>query len=264
MTDFYASRPAPLDQAHGLRRLFAGSRVRHVAVVGNAQVPFAGVLLEQLTAAFAALGRHTLVVDAAADSPPAHELARVDLGACLEPLAPEVSYLAARGLPMRYVDTRGCADGLLAALADAAPQADVVLVHAQAADLSRLFMRRPVRPVLLAADAPAALTEAYAGLKLLAVRNGLLAFDLLLAADARQPRCERIARQLASCADRFLAAALHDWAVLDPADDGAAGPGAALLRLAAALLDLPDEPPPMPSAYAHSPHAAAPRQPAWT
>lgn len=261
MTDFYASRPAPLDQADGLRRLFAASRVRHVAVVGNTQVPFAGVLLERLTVAFAALGGHTLVVDAATGSPPAHELARVDLAACLEPLAPEVSYLAARGLPMRYVDTRGCAGGLLDALATAAPQADVVLVHADAGDLSRLFLRRALRPVLLAADAPAALTEAYAGFKLLAMRNDWLSFDLLLAADAREPRAERIARQLGSCADRFLGAALHDWALLDPADDTAHAPEPALLRVAAALLEPADKPPPVP---APTRYAAAPRAPAWT
>lgn len=259
MTDFYASRPAPLDQADGLRRLFAAARVRHVGVIGNAQVPFAGVLLERLTEAFAALGRRTLVVDAASASPAAHELARVDLGACLEPLAPGVSYLAARGLPMRYVDTRGCAEGLLGALAEAAPQADVVLVHADAAELSRLFLRRPLRPVLLAADAPAALTEAYAGFKLLAMRNGWLSFDVLLAADPHQPRSERIVNQLASCADRFLGAALHDWAVLDPADNTAFPPEPALLRVAAALLEPADEPLPVPTR-----HAAAARPLAWT
>lgn len=262
MSDFYLSQPAALDQADGLRRLFGGSRVRHVAVAGNAHVAFGGVLLERLTAAFAALGRHTLLVDAAAGSPCAHELSWVDLGACIEPLSPEVSYLAARGLPLRHVDTRGCADGLLVKLADAAPQADVILVHADAGDLGRLFMRRPTRPLLLAADAPHSLTEAYAALKLLAMRNGWLSFDLLLAAEADSPRCARIAGQLASCADRFLGAALHDWAAVDPCDDGLQPPDGALLRVAAALLELPDEPALPPSAP--SVRAGAPaRVPAW-
>ena len=40
--------------------------------------------------------------------------------------------------------------GLLRQLADAAPQAEVVLVHAGASELSRLFSHRAVRPVLLA------------------------------------------------------------------------------------------------------------------
>jgi flagellar biosynthesis protein FlhG len=244
MLDFYASSPAPIDQADGLRRLFAGSRVAHVAVAGNPRVPFAGVLLERLTAAFAALGRHALVVDATSGSPAAHELSWVDLGACVEPLSPEVSYLAARGLPLRHVDTRGCADSLLAALADAAPQAEVIVLHADAADLSRVFARRAVRPLLLAADHPASVTDAYASLKLLVHRNGCLSFDLLLAVDARSPRRERIAPQLADCADRFAGAALHDWAAVDPASDAADAPAPALLRLAAALLQPPDAPAP--------------------
>jgi flagellar biosynthesis protein FlhG len=262
MSDFYLSQTAALDQADGLRRLFGGARVRHVAVAGNAEAALGGVLLERLTAAFAAMGRHTLIVDAAGGSPAAHELSWVDLAACIERLSPEVSYLAARGLPLRHVDTRGCADGLLAKLADAAPQADVVLVHADAGDLSRLFMRRPIRPVLLAADAPASLTEAYAALKLLAMRNGWLSFDLLLAVGVGSPRGERIASQLASCADRFLGAALHDWAVVDPTDDGLRSPDGVLMRVAAALLEPPDGPALPP--YDHPVRAGAPmRQPAW-
>lgn len=280
MHDFYASRPAPLDQAQGLRRLFAGAQRCHVAVVGNAHVPFAGVLLERLTATFAALGRHTLIVDAASGSPSAHELSWVDLGACIEPLTPAVSYLAARGLPLRHVDTRGCADGLLDALADAAPQADVVLVHADAADLSRLFMRRPVRPLLLGADQPASVTEAYAGLKLLALRNGFMSFDLLLAVSPQSPRRERIAPQLADCADRFVGAALREWVAVDPAGDVGDAAEPALQRLAGGLLAPADDPagswpvvapatavrrPAATAPLFHSPSpVAASRQPAWT
>ncbi len=246
MIDFYASRPAPLDQADGLRRLFAGPRVGHVALVANARVPFAGVLLERLTAAFTAQGRRTLVVDAADDSPAPHELSGLDLGACIEPLSPEVSYLAARGLPLRHVDTRGSAARLLDALAHAAPRADVIVVHAGAGDLARLFMRRPVRPVLMAADHPASVTDAYASLKRLALRHGLMSFDLLLAVSASSPRRERIAPQLAGCADRFLGAALHDWAAVDPAGDPADAPDAALLRVARALLEPVDDRPHVP------------------
>ena len=50
MRDFYASSsPAPLDQADGLRRLFAASRVRFVPVVSNARVVDSGLLLEGLS-----------------------------------------------------------------------------------------------------------------------------------------------------------------------------------------------------------------------
>ena len=264
MFDFYASRPAPLDQADGLRRLFAGSRAGHVALVANARVPFAGVLLERLTAAFTALGRRTLVVDAADTSPAPHEMSALDLGACIEPLSPEVSYLAARGLPLRHVDTRGCAGRLLDALADAAPRADVIVVHAGAGDLARLFMRRPVRPVLMAADHPASVTDAYASLKRLAQRHGLMSFDLLLAVSARSPRRERIAPQLAGCADRFVGAALHDWAAVDPADDPADAPDAALLRLARALLAPVDDGARAPvPAHAHLATPLPVQAPAW-
>ena len=59
-----------------------------------------------------------------------------------------------RGLPLRHVDTRGSCAGLLRQLADAAPQADVVLVHAGASELSRLFSHR-------GSAFPFALGEAY-------------------------------------------------------------------------------------------------------
>ena len=78
----------------------------------------------------AALGPPRLVVDAAGTSPAPQELAQVDLGACIETLAPRVGYLAARGLPLAHVDTRGSAAGFIHAVQTAAPQADVVLMHA--------------------------------------------------------------------------------------------------------------------------------------
>ena len=116
----------------------------------------------------------------------------------------------------------------LQALADAAPHADVVLVHAPATELCRLFARsaelaaqrrrqRLVRPLLLADDRPASVTHAYAAMKLLTQRAGLVVHDLLLGAAPNSPRAERIAMQLATCADDFLGAVLRDWVRLDPA-----------------------------------------------
>jgi len=58
------SSPMPLDQADGLRRLFAHSRVCVVPVVSNPNVAFGGVMLERLCTAFGEHGKHTLVVDA--------------------------------------------------------------------------------------------------------------------------------------------------------------------------------------------------------
>lgn len=227
---------APTDQAAGLRRLFGERATCFVPLVSNPHVGFGGVLIDRLVTAFAEAGRATLVVDAAERSPAAAELTAIDLGQGIERLGPHLSYLAARGLPSRYVDAQGGTASFLDALADAAPQAQVVLVHATAPDLTRLFARRPVRPIVLACDHPAAVTHAYAGIKLLTQRAGLLAHALLLGAASHSPRIERIARHVASCADLFLGAVLSDWAVVDPAADVAELPGAALRRLARAAL----------------------------
>jgi len=240
MHDFY--RPAidsPTDQAHGLRRLFAGTQPQQLALVANPHVAFSSVVLERLTTVLGALGLNTLVVDAAESSPAPHELAALDLRACIEPLSAQVSYLAARGLPLRHVDTRGSSAHFLDRLQAAAPQARVLLVHAGAADLARLFGRRALRPLLLAADQPDSLTHAYASMKLLVMRCGLMSYDLLLAAAPSQPRVPAIAQRLASCADGFLGAALHDWVAIDPACDVRDDPGEALLALVAAQLQPP-------------------------
>jgi hypothetical protein len=238
MRDFFDSEPmAPRDQADGLRRMFAGAGTRFIAVAANPDVAFAGLALERLaTAAMACTvpQRQVLVVDAAfAD---AGEMAALDLASCIEPLAPQLSYLAARGLPLKHVNARGSCEGFLDALAAAAPQAGVVIVQAEAHELGRLFGRREIRPLLLAADHPASVTSAYANMKLLASRHGLMAFDLLLVAASDSPRSARIAEQLALTADRFGGGVLHDWAAIDPADAARGGAlPAALLRLAQGL-----------------------------
>ncbi|HOL37354.1 MAG TPA: flagellar biosynthesis protein [Rubrivivax sp.] len=222
MRDFYAgTSPVPLDQADGLRRLFAARRGHLIALAANPHVAFGGVVLDRLAQALAAGGREVLVVDAGAGAPAPHELSRLDLAAGIERVARRVSYLPARGLPMAHVDTRGSAAGFLDALHDAAPEADVLLVHADAAELARMLTRRAARPLLLGADHPESVKHAYASAKLLARRTGLATFDLLLVAAAQSPRIARIAASLAGCLDGFLQALLCRWAHLDPADDTA-------------------------------------------
>lgn len=266
MRDFYApSRPAPLDQADGLRRLFAGRRRHVLALAANPYVPFSGVVLDRLAAVLAAQGLQVLVVDAAAASPPPHELAALDLAACIEPLSPRVAYLPARGLPLAHVDTRGSAAAFIDALQQAAPQAEVILLHAEGLDLARIFKRRSVRPILLAADHPDSLKHAYANCKLLARRGALATFDLLLAAATDSPRAAAIAASLATCAERFLGAAMLHTALIDPAGDPAEPPDDALAPLLAAQLALDRAPAvaahaglPAPApwmASAHAPHA---------
>ena len=143
---------SPRDQAHGLRRMFAASRQRLVPLVHNPFATFGGIGMERLCAAFAERGLHTLVVDAADTASTPQELAGIDLAACAQQLSRSVSFLAARGLPMRWLDSRGLTTGFLQALSEAAPRADVILVHAGASDLARMFAGRAPRPLLLAAD----------------------------------------------------------------------------------------------------------------
>ena len=227
------SPSAPRDQAHGLRQLFAGAALHFVPLVHNPHVPGAGAVMERLCAAFAALGHRTLVVDAADSASPAHELATVDLPACVERLSPQVSYLAARGLPMHYLDSRATLTGFLEALRTAAPQADVVLLHAGALDLRRMFVDRAPSPVLLAGNRPDSLTHAYTSMKLLSQRLGALAYDLVVAGDVAPRRARRMADRLTECGDHFLGAALRNLAVIDPQASAQSPLDADLGRLAA-------------------------------
>ena len=214
----------PIDQAQGLRRLFAHARVRFIPVVANPHVAFGGLMLERLCSGFSERGLRTLVVDASDRAPLPAEMALLDLAECIEPLSSQVSYVAARGLPLKFVDATGSTRAFLQKVAEASPESRIVLVHAEASDLCRLFGQagrasdaQPVCPLLLADDHPASVTHAYAAMKLLARRAGLLVHELLLGAAEHSPRAERIAMQLAICADDFLGAVLRDWVRVDPA-----------------------------------------------
>ena len=227
---------AAADQAAGLRRLFGSARKRFVALAHNAEVVQSTLVIDRLCDAAAALGLQTLVVDAADSAPAPHEMALLDLPSCVEPLSDEVSYLAARGLPIRHVDAQGRCGGFLHALEHAAPLADLVLVHAGTVDLARLFAGQRIRPLLLGADTPRAMTEAYAALKRLSQRPGWLAHDLLIVADPHGPRTARLGESLAECAERFLGAAIHDCVVIDPHADAGAAPDVRLVHLLRAQL----------------------------
>ena len=212
-------RPAtPRDQAHGLRQLFSAPAVRFLPLVHNPHVPGAGAVMERLCAALAEGGLRTLVVDAADSASPAHQLATIDLAACIERLSPQVGYLAAGGLPMHFLDSRATLAGFVEALRGAAAtvQADVVLLHAGALDLRRMFAGQAPRPLLLAGNRPDSLTHAYTSMKLLSQRLGALAYDLVVAGDVSQRRARRMGDRLADCADHFLGAALRQVAVVDP------------------------------------------------
>jgi hypothetical protein len=226
----------PLDQADGLRRLFGHSRMRFVPVVSNPNMAFAGAMLERLCTAFNELGLRTLVIDASERAPAPHELAVLDIGECIEPLCAQVSYLAARGLPLRFVDTHGGTGAMLQTIADATNDFEVAVVHASASELCRLFSRRAIRPLLLADDRPDSVTHAYAAMKLMSTRAGFMVYELMLGAADNSPRAERIVERLASCADDFLGAVVRDFAQVDPASDATEPAPDELRRLARELL----------------------------
>lgn len=235
--------------------MFAGSRLRFLALVHNPFMPKTALVLERLCAAATQLGLRALVVDAADSAPPPREMALLDLPSCIETLSPDLSYLAARGLPLRHVDAQGRCGGFLDAIERSAPQVDAVFVHAGTAELARLFAGRPTRPILQAGDSPRALTEAYVALKRLSQRPGWLAHDLLLVADPLGPRTQRLAQSLASCAERFLGAAIHDCVVIDPAAESGDLADPALVGLLRAQLR--QDSPPEPEVTATTPRALA-------
>lgn len=237
MPDFYApSQRMPLDQADGLRRMFAARSHRLLPLVANPHLQHSSQLLDRLAQVLAGQGRQVLVVDAGAHAPPPPELVQLDLAPCIEMISPQVAYLPALGLPLQYVDTRGCAGAFIDALQLACPQADVIVLHAEATDLARVLKNRAARPLLLAADDPESLKHAYASCKLLVQRCDLMTYDLLLAASSQSPRLAAIARSLSGCADQFLSAVLRNSALVDPAVDVDEPAAAGLLHLLRAQL----------------------------
>ena len=248
--------PQPTDQADGLRRMFAAASAVIVPVVANPHVEHHGAVLAKLAGVFAEQGLNTLVVDAADTAPEPGELAFIDLGACVEPLSPQLAYLAARGLPMQHVDTHGSCASFIPRMMNVVTDVDVVVLHAEARVLARMLGQRELRPVLLASGAGESLTHAYAALKLLVQRLGLMSFDLVMpsvknAGRGRGPTTAQIAQRLSDCADRFLGAAMHDSAAIAPDLAFGEPAGADLMRLAAAQLSV--------SAAATLPTAAAGR-----
>ena len=109
-----AARELPVDQADGLRKLFTGHTLRCIPVVSNPAIAFGGALLERLCTAYAEMGLSTLVVDAGERARAPRELAGFDLAEGSERLSPRTRFLAARGLPLRFVDANGSTASFLA------------------------------------------------------------------------------------------------------------------------------------------------------
>jgi hypothetical protein len=232
------------DQAEGLRRLFgsrpSGGHATLVPVVAPAQLADGDYLLDQLVGAYLERGLRVLVVDASPRAQPAPELARVDLASCVQPLSKDVRWLEARGLVAHYLDARGQATVLRERLADAAPDADVILLHAPVAELARVLPGAPhCRPVLLADLEQASITAAYAAMKWLHQRADQAVFTLLLAGHPKLAMSQRVMRQLADTAERFLGVVLAESVAVEvrPGLRSAVSPD--LRRLARDSLGIP-------------------------
>ncbi len=214
-------------------RSFANDAPRWVPLVANSHVVCAAEVIERLAAAWVGMGQHTLIVDAAATAPALPAAAALGLSACIQSLSPQLSYLPAGGMVRAYVDTRGSAARMLTEIQRAAPDADVVIFHAEAADLARIFKQEMAQPVLMAVDDPESLKRAYAGWKLLGQRCGWLSASLVVA-QTPTDRAAHMAHSLATCAEQFMNADLLFWAAIEPDGEGSFGHPHSLVQLAAA------------------------------
>ena len=244
MTEHHGITAHPTDQAHGLRQMFNSRVQRFVPIVSNPHLLFGGVVLERLCSAWGEMGLSTLVVDAGERSSPPRELAEFDLREGIESLSSQVHYLSARGLPLRHVDAHGSSASFIDALAQAAPGVDVVLVHASASELARMFGRAARRdgahrlcPAVLVDERAESITHAYAGIKTLATRAGLLAHNLIVCSTGRGAGAPQIAQRLATCSDSFLGAAQRSWIEIDPLQPATEAPHPTLRACARELLD---------------------------
>lgn len=244
MTEQRSSATPPTDQAYGLRQMFTSRTQRFVPIVSNPHLLFGGVVLERLCSAWGELGLSTLVVDAGERSSPPRELTEFDLREGIESLSSQVHYLSARGLPLRHVDAHGSSASFIDALAQAAPGVDVVLVHASASELSRMFGRAARRdgahrlcPAVLVDEQAESITHAYAGIKILATRACLLAHNLIVCSTAKESLAQQIAQRLATCSDSFLGAAQRSWIEIDPLQPATEAPRPELRAYARELLD---------------------------
>lgn len=230
----------PVDQAQGLRQMFVSRVLRFIPVVANGRSGCGGLVLERLCAAYAGFGLNTLVVDASDLARAPSELVAFDLEEGIEPLSSQISYMAARGLPLRHADAHGSCASLLPALADASPRSDVVLVHASASEIVRMFAQPAkgltLRPLVFTNDMAEGLTDAYAAVKILGQRGGWMSYDLLVCAPLESAQADPVAQRLARCADDFLGVIQRSAHQLDPQQPATTDPDPHFMELAAALL----------------------------
>lgn len=211
----------PVDQAHGLRRLFARQTVRLLPLVASAGWPDAQALALDLAMRWAQDGRHVLVLDglSAQRSPWVDEATAWDLDHVLQAqvsfedaaqaVVPGVWLMAAQeGLPSLVRDGHA-ARSVLQAAAQLPQGIDMVILLAGAPIVAALCAGEAVLPLVLGGDAPADMTDAYLALKILATEGGLSRCGLVLTDRGAPARVQMAAQRITTCAQRFLGGDVH-------------------------------------------------------
>jgi len=154
-----------LDQADGLRRLLAHAVCRFVPWWRIRTSPWRR-FARTLCTAFAEHGKHTLVVDAGERSPVHAEMATMELAECIEPLSSHVSYLAARALPIKFVDTHGSTASFLQTPPTRRPMPSGADPCVSQRNLPHVRQERSA-PVAAGRRPPQSVTHAYAAMKMM-------------------------------------------------------------------------------------------------
>lgn len=239
-----------LDQASGLRRLFARRSVRVLpvaAATGDAQ---SAAFVINLASAMVRIGRHPLVLDgiggAIVDSLGMHGQADlVDLlegrlsihGVARSTVEGFDVMRADRGLAS-FVASGGHHDALFSAFGQLARPFDLVVVCAPPETIGGLLGRSsPYSPLILCTDGRSPMTP-YAEIKRLATRYGFERFQLAFYQVGSRDAAEQSHGRIAAAAGRFLgsavefAGAIERDSVLDDAWERAGGAGASVFAFA--------------------------------
>jgi flagellar biosynthesis protein FlhG len=223
-----------LDQAAGLRRLFARRALRVLPLAGGDESRAEPAFVLNLAAALARAGWRPIVVDgqrrglsARLAGEPALELADLLEGQrSFESVvirSPEgFSVLpAACGLAQVASDP-AAADAMFGAIAAVRDGYDIALVHANPATLGALLGGHQAEPAVVCGPAERDLTAAYARLKALATGHGFSRFRVVFDRAPSPVISAQRHRRLAEVADRFLSAAVAYGGAVAPHDDAQA------------------------------------------
>ncbi len=222
-----------LDQASGLRRLFARRALRVLPVASESSDAGATRFVVNLAAALSRMGWQPIVLDGRDDGVagflglrPTLELADLLTAdhrferVVLNSHAGFSILPAAQGLPMLGADPRA-ADAVFSALASLGRGFEVALVHGDGATLGPLLGRRIAETTLVCGPADEDLTATYARLKALVTSYGMSRFRVVFDRAASAAETAMRHRRLATVAQRYLSASVEYGGLVLQDDSGA-------------------------------------------